>query len=147
MPIVVFTGGEPSANIEKLKELLSIVDNKIVYINTSFPKKNCERFIELVNTTDCVKSISISRHKHTYEKDLTILSNIAEDEMIAKITKPVRINVVSQDDNTFSIESIEKYVERWMLKATSESVRISGIQCCSLERTMNKSPSLAINLF
>ena len=113
LPIVVFTGGEPSADVDKLRELLSIVDNKIVYINTSLPKKNCESFIELVNTTDCVKSISISRHKHTYEEDLTILSNIAEDEMITKITKPVRINVVAQDDNTFSMESVEKYVERW----------------------------------
>lgn len=113
LPFVVFTGGEPSADIDKLRELLSIVDNKTVYINTTLPKKNCESFIELVNTTDCVKSISISRHKHTYEEDLTILSNIAEDEMIAKITKPVRINIVAQDDNSFSIESVEKYVERW----------------------------------
>ena len=34
LPIVVFTGGEPSADIDKLQELLSIVDNKMVYINT-----------------------------------------------------------------------------------------------------------------
>ena len=61
LPIVVFTGGEPSADVEKLRELLSIVDNKIVYINTSLPKRNCKEFIELVNSTDCVKSISISR--------------------------------------------------------------------------------------
>lgn len=113
LPIVVFTGGEPSADIDKLRELLSIVDNKIVYINTSLPKKNSKEFIELVNTTDCIKSISISRHKHTYAEDSTILYNIVEDEEILAIKKPVRINVVSQDDNTFSIESIKKYVNRW----------------------------------
>jgi len=40
LPIVVFTGGEPSADVDKLRELLSIVDNKVVYINTSLPKRN-----------------------------------------------------------------------------------------------------------
>jgi len=113
LPIVVFTGGEPSADIDKLRELLSIVDNKIVYINTSLPKRNSEEFINLVNTTDCIKSISISRHKHTYKEDSSILHNIVEDEMIAKIKKPVRINVVQQDDETFSVDSVKKYVERW----------------------------------
>ncbi len=33
--------------------------------------------------------------------------------MIAKIEKPVRINVVHQDDDTFSIDNVKKYVERW----------------------------------
>lgn len=113
LPIVVFTGGEPSSDIDKLRELLSIVDNKTVYINTSLPKRNCQEFIELVNSTDCIKSISISRHKQTYLEDSSLLHNIAEDEMITQITKPVRINVVSQDDDTFSINSIKKYVDRW----------------------------------
>lgn len=113
LPIVVFTGGEPSADINKLRELLSIVDNKIVYINTSLPKRNSEEFINLVNTTDCIKSISVSRHMTTYLEDSSILYNIVEDEMIAKIEKPVRINVVQQDDKTFSVDNIKKYVERW----------------------------------
>lgn len=113
LPIVVFTGGEPSANVEKLRELLSIVSNKVVYINTSLPKKNSKEFIELVNTTDCVKSISISRHCHTYEDDSKILRNIVEDEVIATIKKPVRINVVSQGKDSFSIPSVRKYVSRW----------------------------------
>lgn len=113
LPIVVFTGGEPSADVEKLKELLSIVDNKVVYINTSLPKKNSKEFIELVNTTDCVKSISISRHGFSYEEDSEILHNIVEDETIAEIKKPVRINVVAQNEDSFSIENIKKYVSRW----------------------------------
>lgn len=113
LPIVVFTGGEPSADVEKLRELLSIVSNKVVYINTSLPKKNSKEFIELVNTTDCVKSISISRHCHTYEEDSKILCNIVDDETIATIKKPVRINVVSQGKDSFSIPSVRKYVKRW----------------------------------
>lgn len=113
LPIVVFTGGEPSADIEKLRELLSIVSNKVVFINTSLPKKNSKEFIELVNTTECVKSISISRHCHTYEEDSKILCNIAEDDVITTIQKPVRINVVSQGEDSFSIPSVRKYVQRW----------------------------------
>lgn len=113
LSIVVFTGGEPSADVEKLRELLEIVDNKIVYINTSLPKRNAKEFIELVNTTDCVKSISISRHRHSYAEDSKILYNIAEDEIIATIKKHVRINVVSQGEDTFSISSLRKYVDRW----------------------------------
>ena len=113
LPIVVFTGGEPSSNIAMLKELLSIVDNKIVYINTSLPKKNAAEFIHLVITTECIKGISISRHRKTYEEDCQILRNIAEDELITLIQKPVRINVVQESEDAFDIANIEKYVARW----------------------------------
>lgn len=113
VPIVVFTGGEPSADVEKLTELITIVNNKIVYINTTLPKKNSEDFIRLVNTTECIKGISISRHSLTYAEDCTMLRNICEDETIAKIEKPVRINVVAYKENQFCIENIEKYVQRW----------------------------------
>lgn len=113
LPIVVFTGGEPSADIDKLRELLSIVDNKVVYINTSLPKRNSKEFIELVNTTNCIKSISISRHKQTYLEDSSFLHDIVEDEVIATIQKPVRINVVAQTDDTFSPTSLERYITRW----------------------------------
>lgn len=129
LPIVVFTGGEPSADVEKLRELLSIVDNKIVYINTSLPKRNCKEFIELVNSTDCVKSISISCHRHSYVEDSTILHQIAEDKVIATIKKPVRINVVSQGEDTFSVDSLKVYVDRWSkiakLKGGSQSLLLN----------------------
>ena len=113
VPIIVFTGGEPSANVEKLKELISIVDNKTVYINTTLPKKNSKEFIELVNDTDCIRGISISRHTTSYEEDSTILNNICEDEIIATIKKPVRINVVSFKEDQFNIENLKLYVDRW----------------------------------
>lgn len=113
VPIVVFTGGEPSVDIDKLSELVSIVDNKIVYINTTLPRRNSDKFIEFINTTDCVKGISVSRHSLTYEEDASLLNDICDDEVIAKITKPVRINVVSYKDNQFCLENVEKYVNRW----------------------------------
>lgn len=94
VPIVTFTGGEPSADIEKLKQLVAIVSNKIVYINTTLPKKNAIEFIDFVNNTACIKSISISRHKTSYEDDCEMFNDIADDEMISKIQKSVRINVV-----------------------------------------------------
>lgn len=113
LPIVVFTGGEPSSDMDGLQELLEIVSNKIVYINTSLPQKNSEKFIELVNRTECVQSISISRHHTSYEKDSSFLHNIAPDSQIQQIEKSVRINVVEHSDDTFSIENIKQYVERW----------------------------------
>ena len=100
-------------DVEKLKELVSIVDNKTVFINTTLPKKNSEEFIDFINNTDCIESISISRHTPSYKEDCKMLNDICEDEDIAKIKKPVRINVVQYKDDQFSIENIKKYVKRW----------------------------------
>ena len=111
--IIVFTGGEPSSDIDKLRELVSIVDNKTVYINTTLPKKNSEEFIDFVNNTDCIKSISISRHTTSYEEDSKLLHDICGDEEIAKINKPVRINVVEMNKEQFTLDNIKKYVDRW----------------------------------
>lgn len=113
LPIVVFTGGEPSSNIEMLKELLAIVDNKIVYINTSLPERNAAEFINLVNSTDCIKGISVSRHRLSFKEDSRILRNIARDAVITLIKKPVRINVVQEAEDSFDISNVEKYVKRW----------------------------------
>lgn len=131
--IIVFTGGEPSADVEKLKELVSIVDNKTVYINTTLPKKNSKEFIDFINNTDCIKSISISRHTTSYKEDLTMLRDICEDEEIAKITKPVRINVVEFSKDQFSVENVKKYVERWekirKLKSKDYASLILNLRC------------------
>lgn len=128
--IVTFTGGEPSVNIEMLKELVSIVDNKVVFINTTLPKVNAEKFIDFVNKTDCVKSVSISRHCDSFEEDLNMLNRIADDETIRKIKKPVRINVVEFEEGSFTSERIERLVERWsrIRKDNLESV-ILNLRC------------------
>lgn len=143
MPIVVFTGGEPSSNVELLRELISIVDNKTVFINTSLPSRNAEAFIRLVNETDCVKSISISRHRLSYEEDCKILHGIAPDEMIATIRKPVRINVVQENENSFDISNVEKYVERWrkisdsMSKPGNLLLNLRGNFCLQTPETLH----------
>ena len=111
--VIVFTGGEPSADVKKLKELVSIVDNKTIFINTTLPKKNSEEFIDFINNTDCIKGVSISRHTTSYEEDSKILKDICEDEKITLIKKPVRINVVELNENQFNIDNIKKNVSRW----------------------------------
>lgn len=85
----VFTGGEPFANLDKLKELISIIDkDKTVYINTTLPIKNIERTVDYINEENRIKSISVSRHS-----DKTVnLNNIATDKILGFIKKPVRIN-------------------------------------------------------
>lgn len=123
--IVVFTGGEPSVEVEKLAELIKIVDNKIVYINTTLPKKNSDKFIDLINSTECIKGVSISRHKTTYLEDTKLLHDICDDKTISKIKKPVRINVVNYEVDGFNIDNIKKYVKRWskIRKNKSEDYR------------------------
>jgi hypothetical protein len=95
---VVFTGGEPMENLKVLKRLLKLVRNKDVYINTTFIYKNIQRFIDLVNTTPWIRGINISRHTSSYTEDLETLKGIAPDKYIKKINKPVRINVVLQEE-------------------------------------------------
>lgn len=105
---VVFTGGEPMANIHILSELLDLVPSKYnVYINTTFTNKNLDEFIELVNSVDKIKGINISRHTETYDSDCAMFHDIADDSMIERIQKPVKINcVVGKQD-------IAQVVSRW----------------------------------
>lgn len=105
---VVFTGGEPMADIDILFELIDMIPSKYnVYINTTFTNKNLDDFVDLVNHCKKIKGVNISRHSETYEDDCRIFCNIAPDESIKRITKPVRINcVVGEQD-------IERVVSRW----------------------------------
>lgn len=122
IPIVVFTGGEPSSNLPILERALEVVKNKVVYINTSLPSWNAEGFIELVNSTPWVRGVSISRHCTTFEEDSCLLNNIAPDAIIAKFRKPVRINVVERCSDSFSHQNLMKYVQRWE-KISQEMLR------------------------
>lgn len=109
---VVFTGGEPMNNIEKLSKLIDLVDNKDVFINTSFINKNKDAFIELVNSKECIKGVNISRHTQNYEDDLKILCGIAPDKDIAKFNKPVKINSVLYKED-LAEEKVSNIVNRW----------------------------------
>lgn len=108
---VVFTGGEPTEDIEVLKELIDIVPDRLdIYINTTFPKKNANDFIGLVNDCDKISGVNISRHCKSYEEDCKHFFDISEDNEIRKFIKPVRINCVLNDQNA---EDIEAIIERW----------------------------------
>lgn len=95
----VFTGGEPLANLQKLKKLISEVDaGKKVYINTTFPCRGhteARKIAEYINAEDKIKGISISRHARFFESDTKMFSeNILKDRWLHMIHKPVRINCV-----------------------------------------------------
>lgn len=105
---VVFTGGEPMANIHILSELLDLVPSKYnIYINTTFTNKNLDEFIDLVNKIDKIKGVNISRHSETYDSDCAVFHDIADDSMIKRIKKPVKINCV------VGKQVIEQVVFRW----------------------------------
>lgn len=105
---VVFTGGEPMADIDGLQELIDLVPAKYnIYINTTYTKRNLQRFVDLLNGCDKIKGVNISRHYETYEQDCALLCDIATDEQISMIKKPVRINCVV--DN----QDISKVIARW----------------------------------
>ena len=109
---IVFTGGEPMADLEKLKVLVKAVNNKKVFINTSLINKNVVEFIDFINQTDCIKGVNISRHHINYDQDCKFLKNIAPDVLIKFIKKPVKINVVKTEGIIDEKES-KAIIERW----------------------------------
>jgi len=106
---VVFTGGEPMANCKTLLELISLVDNKDVYINTSLIYPTFEMFCDLVNFTKCIKGINISRHAVDFEHEN--LSLISRDHFVNMINKPIKINVVIGENATSSY--FKSVLKRW----------------------------------
>ena len=105
---VVFTGGEPMADVDGLKELIDLVPLQYnIYINTTFTNRNIDEFVAFVNECSKIKGINIYRHSETYEQDCALLCDIATDDKIAMIQKPVRINCVVKNQN------ISKVIERW----------------------------------
>lgn len=105
---VVFTGGEPMADVDGLKELIDLVPSQYnIYINTTFTNRNIGEFVGFVNECNQIKGVNISRHSETYEKDCAFLCDIATDDKIAMIQKPVRINCVVKN------QDISKVIARW----------------------------------
>ena len=105
---VVFTGGEPMADVDGLKELIDLVPSQYnIYINTTFTNRNIDEFVAFINECSKIKGINISRHSETYEQDCALLCDIATDDKISTIQKQVRINCVVRNQN------ILKVIERW----------------------------------
>lgn len=116
---VVITGGEPMADIDILKRILNTIpDEYNVYINTTFIHKNFIEFCEIVNKTNKIKGINISRHFDTFEKDNKFFKDIATDEKVRYISKKVRINcVVNKSSN------IDGIIDRWSKQPVELSFR------------------------
>jgi organic radical activating enzyme len=108
---VVFTGGEPMMDTHVLGELVNIVNNKDVYINTTLINKNLPEFLTLINNTPCIKAVNISRHADSYENEL--LNDIAPDKVIHRaFDVPVKINVVIPEKA--GIKFFKNVIKRWM---------------------------------
>lgn len=91
---VVFTGGEPFADIASLSEMvLAVSATKNVYINTTLPFNTARQAVDFINTVEKIKGVNISRH---IDKFISTKSDI----FIPEIIKPKRINCVLYRDYT-----------------------------------------------
>ena len=89
----VITGGEPIMNLEILKSIVNACERP-VFINTTLPNiPNLEECIEYLNSEDKIHGINISRHL-----GFTHSVKVAGLEQIKKITKPVRINSIIEEN-------------------------------------------------
>jgi organic radical activating enzyme len=107
---IVFTGGEPTANPTLLQELVSIAQKKNVYINTTLPRDNFFKSLEIFNS-GMVNGVNISRHTSSYEKDSKLFHNIVEDWALDGIKVPVKINVVLNEKAT--TQEVAAVIDRW----------------------------------
>lgn len=110
---IVFTGGEPLADISILDTLISTLPDRLnIFINTTLPKDSVEEFYSYLDTKNGkrISGISVSRHTSSYKTDCQGLHDIATDEQIYMIAEKVntRINVVLNNDT-----NIEEIVNRW----------------------------------
>ena len=110
---IVFTGGEPLANMTILKMLVDITRNKgkNLFINTTFPKDSHDSLFYLLEEGN-VSGINISRHESSYEQDSKLFYNIAPDWLISKISVPVKINAVVTNVDSF-ITKLPAIINRW----------------------------------
>lgn len=110
---IVFTGGEPLANMTILKMLVDITRNKgkNVFINTTFLKDSHDSLFYLLEEGN-VSGINISRHESSYEQDSKLFYNIAPDWLISKISVPVKINAVVTNVDSF-ITKLPAMINRW----------------------------------
>lgn len=110
---IVFTGGEPLANMTILKMLVDITrkKGKNVFINTTFPKDSHDSLFYLLEEGN-VSGINISRHESSYEQDSKLFYNIAPDWLISKISVPVKINAVVTNVDSF-ITKLPTIINRW----------------------------------
>ena len=106
---VVFTGGEPFANLDSLQRMLDAVPpTHMVYINTTFPVQpgcSAEEMLAFTEKNrDKITCINISRHVDPYVEE-------SPDEVVARIATPKRINCVLYLD--YPSDKLKDFAERW----------------------------------
>lgn len=106
---VVFTGGEPFANLDSLQRMLDAVPaTHKIYINTTFPvQPGCsadEMLSFVARNRDKITCVNISRHLSPYVDE-------SPDEVVAAIIVPKRINCVLYRD--YPSDQLRSFAERW----------------------------------
>ena len=106
---VVFTGGEPFANLDSLQRMLDAVPKTHkVYINTTFPvQPGCGPEAMLAFTEknkDKITCINVSRHVDPYVEE-------SPDEIVGQIATAKRINCVLYMD--YPSDKLTDFAERW----------------------------------
>ena len=106
---VVFTGGEPFANLGSLQRMLDAVPKTHkVYINTTFPvQPGCgseEMLAFTEKNKDKITCINVSRHVDPYVEE-------SPDEIVGQIATPKRINCVLYRD--YPSDKLKDFAERW----------------------------------
>lgn len=132
---VVFTGGEPANDPLLLSELIDLVSNKRVYINTTLPQETAFQFIRMVNDKWNVQGINISRHAVSSEEES--LTSIADDSAILVLRKNVRINVVEPN-----LCDVEKILKRWSKAAGFRDADYDTTICIRRDFTITKQETL-----
>ena len=119
LTIFTLTGGEPLADLNRCEIIIELIkkhclfpDELTIYLNTSLPKSECvDNIINFLNDpANHIDCISVSRHRNTLKKDLKLLRNVFEDELIAQIYPSVRINCLV----TPAID-LDLFVKRWSI--------------------------------
>lgn len=110
----VITGGEPLANLKILSLILEAIPARYkVYVNTTVPTNvySEKKLAAFVNSSH-IDALNISRHTSSIKKDRAMFSkNIASDEFVGMLIKPVKINSVTREGDDFvgKIKRWEKY--------------------------------------
>ena len=120
---VVITGGEPTANIELLRKMVSYIPNgKRIFINTTVLSKTYDEFVAylLSPAGRRISGVNISRHAASYDEELNTLAHIVTDEQIEFLAKiiPIRINCVLTPDT-----DKDAIISRWHGKNVEVSFR------------------------
>lgn len=117
---IVFTGGEPTNDLELLDWFLMVVNrfNKNVFINTTMPLCNYDKFLAWAKNSSyakMIRGISVSRHGINNKEDCELLHQPTEREQLLDFMSetgiPIRINcVVSERESS---EKLACLLNRW----------------------------------